>query len=177
MKKVHLSNAVGHPKKHFTKERTLTSAWALSVFVSIGLACIVGSEHGQVYSSTASSNDWYQALTRRFVRGFYKSHEVEPLLTSEQLDSYMRDGFVVISGLLDIHEIDSLVEAGEDLISKKTSDNGKLSTGNYQYHEFGLVDRNILLISSLKGQAAAYLLQWILFREQLQLKNVVNLKL
>ena len=162
MKKVHLSNAVGHPKKHFTKERTLTSAWALSVFVSIGLACIVGSEHGQVYSSIASSNDWYQAWTRRFVRGFYKSHEVEPLLTSEQLDSYMRDGFVVISGLLDIHEIDSLVEAGEDLISKKTSDNGKLSTGNYQYHEFGLAlgderFRNVALHSNLPSVAAELL--------------------
>ena len=162
MKRVHLSNAVGHPKKHFSKERTLTSAWALSIFISIALACIVGSEHGQVYSSTASSNDWYQALTRRFVRGFYKSHQVEPLLTSEQLDSYTRDGFVVISGLLDTHEIDSLVEAGEDLISKKTSDDGKLSTGNYQYHEFGLAlgdkrFRNVALHSNLPSVAAELL--------------------
>ena len=154
---------MGHPKKHFGKERTLTSAWALSIFISIALACIVGSEHGQVYSaSTASSNiDWYQSLTRRFVRGFYKSHQDVTLLTSEQLDSYTRDGFIVISGLLDTHEIDSLVVAGENLISKKTSD-GKLSAGNYQYHEFGLAlgdkpFRKVALHSYLPSVAAQLL--------------------
>ena len=54
------------------------------------------------------------------------------------------------------------MEAGEDLISKKTSDDGKLSTGNYQYHEFGLAlgdkrFRNVALHSNLPSVAAELL--------------------
>ena len=58
------------------------------------------------------------------------------LLTDDQLDSYIRDGFIVISGLLDTDETNDLVNAGESLISKKSADaaDGKLSSGNYQVH-------------------------------------------
>ena len=110
----------------------------LFLYISILFACIVGSEH-----------------------------DVNPksLLTDDQLDSYIRDGFIVISGLLDTNEISNLVNAGESLISKKSADvDGKLSSGNYQVHEFGLVFndsarafRDVALYSKLPSVVAELL--------------------
>ena len=86
------------------------------------------------------------------------------MLTQEQVESYLRDGFVVVSGLLDDVEMSSLVEAGEGLISKHVAKaGGTLSKGNFQVHEFGLLFnderfRDVALQSRLPV-AAAELLQ------------------
>ena len=107
----------------YTTSHTSPIMQLLFLYISILFACIVGSEHdGRIMRH----------------RNFF--YNPKSLLTDDQLDSYIRDGFIVISGLLDTDEINNLVNAGESLISKKSTDtDGKLSSGNYQVHEFGLV--------------------------------------
>lgn len=122
----------------------------LFLYISILFACIVGSEH-----------DGRIMINRH--RNFFNNPK--SLLTDDQLDSYIKDGFIVISGLLDTNEISNLVNAGESLISKKSADvDGKLSSGNYQVHEFGLVFndsarafRDVALYSKLPSVVAELL--------------------
>ncbi|KAL7527618.1 hypothetical protein ACHAXR_002044 [Thalassiosira sp. AJA248-18] len=133
----------------------------------IALSRIVGSEHEQIKPPRAASNGGYNYFgpsLRRFFGGLYQSNDPQPLLTDDQVDSYTRDGFVVVSGLLDNGEMDSLVEAGEGLVSKHIEkSDGQLKNGNFQVHEFGLVlndkrFRDVALHSRLP-RAAAELLQ------------------
>mmetsp|Transcript_32641 Transcript_32641/g.53263 ORF Transcript_32641/g.53263 Transcript_32641/m.53263 type:complete len:286 (-) Transcript_32641:611-1468(-) len=133
----------------------------------LALACIVGSEHEQAYQPRALSGR-YNAVSTCFhsVKPFFDfyqhtSTDPKPLLTNDQLDAYIRDGFIVRSGLLHNNEVNSLVDAGESIVSKHIEKaGGKMpSNGNFQVHEFGLVlndkrFRDVALRSKLPVAAA-----------------------
>lgn len=142
------------------RQRASTS---FSLFLSVAFACIVGSEHGRVSSRPRASNGGYHDLIKRFFGGLY-GKPAKPLLTDDQIDSYVRDGFVVVSGLLDADEIERLLGAGESIVSKHAEKlGGQLPPKNFQVHEFALAlnddrFRDIALHSKLP-RAAAELMQ------------------
>jgi len=132
-----------NPRRAFTinQNRMFTSF----TFVIFAMSCLVGSEHEQIKTLRQSSQGYNvlgQSLLRMF-RSFYRTHSndfKEPLLTDDQVNTYARDGFIVLSGLLDDSELASLVDAGESLVTKHVEKmGGKLKSGNFQVHEFGLV--------------------------------------
>lgn len=144
---------------------------SFSLLIVIALSCIAGSELEQT-TQTRALVGRHNAISplsfslQQLFGGLYRQRFAgpKPLLTDNQVDAYIRDGFVVISGLLDNAEVNSLSDAGEDVVSKhieKTE--GKFSKGNFQVHEFGLAlkdkrFRDVALRSSLP-QAAAELMQ------------------
>lgn len=134
-----------------------------ALFVSVALACIVGSENGQIKRPRASTPSFHSV--QHFFRGFYQHQDSpKPLLSDDQVDAYLRDGYIVISGLLDAAEMDGLADAGEGLVHKQLEKTGgKLPPSNFQVHEFGLVlndkrFRDVALRSKLP-RAAAELMQ------------------
>lgn len=70
-----------------------------------------------------------------------KPHETQKLFTSDQLEAYIRDGYIVVSGLLDSNEMHGLVDAGNHLVSKHIEKSGGKgpSKGNFQVHDHGLI--------------------------------------
>lgn len=137
----------------------ITTSFAL--FISIALASIVGSEHGQIKRPRSSISPFIHAV-HSFVNDFYRGTNVEsrPLLAYDQVDAYIRDGYIVISDLLDTEEMDNLSDAGESIVNKHLEESdGKLPSKNFQVHEFGNVlkekrFRDIALHSKLPRVAA-----------------------
>ncbi|KAL9181436.1 hypothetical protein ACHAXT_010241 [Thalassiosira profunda] len=145
---------------------------ALTVLVGVALACLAGGGDARPRRQASGFGIGnYDAIgllrsVRRYLTSIDEedSSDASSLLAQEQVESYLRDGFVVVSGLLEDVEMSSLVEAGEGLISKHVAKaGGTLSKGNFQVHEFGLLFnderfRDVALQSRLPV-AAAELLQ------------------
>lgn len=134
-----------------------------AALVGVALACIVGSEHEMIRGPRTRP---FGRSLRRYFGSFRRasSFDPEPVIPDDQVDAYNRDGFVVISGLLDADELNGLVGAGEALVSEHVEKlGGKPKNGNFQVHEFGpLMNderfRNVALHSRLP-RAAAELMQ------------------
>ncbi len=144
-----------------------TPRLSISLFISIAFACLVGSEHGQSVRGSGSPHRTFLHSMHRLLGGFTTQGPSSdtPLLTDEQLDAYLQDGYIVISGLLDTDEVDSLMNASEDLVAKQIEKTGGTlpSNKNFQVNEFGLVlnerrFRDVALHSKLP-RAAAELMQ------------------
>eukprot|EP00581_Thalassiosira_minuscula_P030158 CAMPEP_0183786424 /NCGR_PEP_ID=MMETSP0739-20130205/67020_1 /TAXON_ID=385413 /ORGANISM="Thalassiosira miniscula, Strain CCMP1093" /LENGTH=451 /DNA_ID=CAMNT_0026030475 /DNA_START=112 /DNA_END=1467 /DNA_ORIENTATION=+ len=151
----------------------ISTPFAFAGAFIVALAGIVGSEHElgyQLRASSGSHSDIVGPLLHLVRRLFdFKQHTLtntkRAVLTEDQIDAYTRDGFLVVSGLLHENEVNSLVDAGENLISKHIEKaGGKVAAkGNFQVHEFGLVlndkrFRDVALHSNLP-LAAAELMQ------------------
>ena len=148
---------------------SLRISTSITLFITIALACIVGSEYDQAnhQSRTSRSGIPFFQSVQRYFGGFHRvatSSDSKRLLTDDQVDAYNRNGFVVVSGLLDSNEMKSLVDAGEDVVSKHIDMSGDKgpSKGNFQVHEFGLVlndkrFRDVALHSRLPRVAAELL--------------------
>ena len=119
-----------------------TSKSLLSAIIAI--ACIVGVGSEQDQSNLKPPQTLSSSL-HGFIRGFLQqtttaSHPNKSLLSNDQVDAYARDGFIVLPGLLDDSELDSLVQAGDDVVSKHLEKaGGQFNKGNFQVNEFGLV--------------------------------------
>ena len=138
----------------------------LSLAIMIAIACIagVGSEQDQSNLKLKPPQTLSSSL-HGFIRGFLQqtttaSHPNKSLLSNDQVDAYARDGFIVLPGLLDDNEIESLVQAGDDVVSKHLEKaGGQFNKGNFQVNEFGLVlsdkrFRDVALRSRVPSAAA-----------------------
>ena len=107
-----------------------SSALASGTLVALACICIGGSEHERAGPPRALRKDHaaspFVDSLHRFFGDVYRQMHTGPktLLTSHQLDAYARDGFLVVSGLLDGDELSGLVDAGESLISKHVEKSG-----------------------------------------------------
>ena len=135
-----------------------------ALFASISFLSTVGSENGRIDSRPPRAPPYHSL--GGFLSGFYReaiaaANVEKPLLTADQLDAYARDGYVVVSGLLDASELAGLVDAGEDLIDDSL-EKGNLKTGNFQVHEFAPMHmderfRDVAIRSELPTAAAELL--------------------
>ncbi|KAL7468454.1 hypothetical protein ACHAXS_008679 [Conticribra weissflogii] len=81
------------------------------------------------------------SLVRGANEGNHDTAAPKRLITDDQLKDYVRDGYIVLSGLLEADEMNALIDAGTNIVSAHIEKLGgkELPKGNFQVHEYGLV--------------------------------------